>query len=68
MAYLVYSFIFLLSAISIVRATIAQIELQLSFVSGNSTNWDNLLNAFPTSGASLTEALVSLRGTSVSVH
>ncbi|KJA21565.1 hypothetical protein HYPSUDRAFT_216288 [Hypholoma sublateritium FD-334 SS-4] len=52
-----YSFVFLLSTASVVLATLAQIELQLGFVSSNSTNLDNLLNAFPTTGASVAEAL-----------
>ncbi|KJA28755.1 hypothetical protein HYPSUDRAFT_618359 [Hypholoma sublateritium FD-334 SS-4] len=52
-----YSTVYLLSAVSVVLATFAEIELQLGFVSSNSTNWDNLLNAFPTTGGSLTEAI-----------
>ncbi len=53
------SFICLLSAASIVRATIAQIETQLDMVINDSMNWEQLLDEFPsTTGASVPEALV----------
>ncbi len=41
------SFICLLSAASIVRATIAQIETQLDMVINDSMNWEQLLDEFP---------------------
>lgn len=67
MLYIKYSFVFLLSAASVVLATVAQIEQQLGFVSSNSTNWNNLLNAFPATGGSATAVLVSLKVTLVNV-
>ena len=54
-------FICLLSAASIVRATIGQIEAQLNSVAVNSVNWEQLLDEFPTTGASVSEVLVRTR-------
>lgn len=69
MFYFKYSFLLPLSASIIVQATIAQIEAQLDSVSSNSTNWDNLLNEFPTAGATVVEALVRPKtATSAPIH
>ena len=59
MAHTIYSFVFLVSALSVALANFTQIETQLGFVSSNSTNWDSLINAFSTSEPTLLGALVS---------
>ncbi|KJA22093.1 hypothetical protein HYPSUDRAFT_215912 [Hypholoma sublateritium FD-334 SS-4] len=67
MVYIKYSLVFLLCAASVALATLAQIKQQLSFVSSNSTNWGNLLNAFDTSGESEAVAIdILIAGQSLS--
>lgn len=63
MVYIKYSFVFLLSISSIVLATVAEIETLLGFAFSNSSNWDNLINAFPTTGGSFNDVFVSLKST-----
>ena len=61
MVYIRYLYLFLLSAASVSLATVAEIESLLLFAFSNSSNWDDLVNAFPISGGTTSGVDVRLK-------
>ena len=67
MVYIRYLYLFLLSAASVSLATVVEIESLLLFAFSNSSNWDDLVNAFPISDGTTSSLDVRLKVTLVHI-